>query len=156
MNRKQSAKCNAAIKDGEIADFLKAMLKVLARLRVDRPETWSDKLAGISRMELHILLLVQARPDIILREVRDDLDIPNSTLTGIIDRLEKSGLIERTINPRDRRSFGLMLTPEGKEIRKEHDRVMVEVASKVLCTLDTEEERRTLTGLLSTVGSRLE
>jgi len=37
-----------------------------------------------------------------------------STLSGIVDRLERRGLIERTIHPTDRRSFVLRLTPAGE------------------------------------------
>lgn len=37
-----------------------------------------------------------------------------STLTGIVDRLEQRGLLERAIHPTDRRSFVLRLTPAGE------------------------------------------
>jgi DNA-binding MarR family transcriptional regulator len=36
-----------------------------------------------------------------------------STLTGVLDRLERRGLVERRLNPRDRRSFTLHLTDDG-------------------------------------------
>ena len=36
-----------------------------------------------------------------------------STLTGVLDRLERRGLVERRLNPRDRRSFTIALTDEG-------------------------------------------
>jgi DNA-binding MarR family transcriptional regulator len=38
-----------------------------------------------------------------------------STLTGVIDRLERRELVRRAVNARDRRSFVLELTPEGVE-----------------------------------------
>lgn len=38
-----------------------------------------------------------------------------STLTGVLDRLERRGLVERQLNPRDRRSFTVTLTEEGGE-----------------------------------------
>ena len=41
-----------------------------------------------------------------------------STLTGVIDRLERRGLARRAVNARDRRSFVLELTPEGVEAAK--------------------------------------
>jgi DNA-binding MarR family transcriptional regulator len=37
-----------------------------------------------------------------------------STLTGVLDRLERRGLIERTLNPADRRSVLVRLTPSGR------------------------------------------
>jgi DNA-binding MarR family transcriptional regulator len=36
-----------------------------------------------------------------------------STLTGVLDRLERRGLVERRPNPRDRRSFTVDLTAAG-------------------------------------------
>jgi DNA-binding MarR family transcriptional regulator len=36
-----------------------------------------------------------------------------STLTGVLDRLERRGLVERRLNPRDRRSFTVELTNAG-------------------------------------------
>ena len=37
------------------------------------------------------------------------------TLTGIIDRLEQKGLVTRIVPPENRRSFTIILTPEGEQ-----------------------------------------
>jgi DNA-binding MarR family transcriptional regulator len=139
------------VPEAQIYMTVKSLLAVLNKMRSDRLEAWSDKLKGISKMELHILLLVQARPDIVLGEIRDRLDVPNSTLTGVIDRMEKQGLVRRTISARDRRSYGLELTEKGKGVRREHDRVLRTIATSMLSTLD-DEERKTFTVLLSKVA----
>lgn len=41
--------------------------------------------------------------------------VTKGTLTGIIDRLEKKGLVARVTPPDNRRSFTIILTPEGKK-----------------------------------------
>jgi DNA-binding MarR family transcriptional regulator len=133
---------------------IRSILMLLNKMKSDRLETWSEKLEGVSKMELHILLLIQSQPDIVLGEVRDKLDVPNSTLTGVIDRMEKQGLVERTISQRDRRSYGLEMTEKGKEIRREHDRILVVLSTKMLATLD-EEERKTFIRLLSKVADNM-
>ena len=48
---------------------------------------------------------------------RTNLD--SATLTGILDRLEKAGLIERLQHPTDRRAILVGLTEEGKSIASE-------------------------------------
>jgi DNA-binding MarR family transcriptional regulator len=40
-----------------------------------------------------------------------------STVTGLADRLEERDLIERVVNPANRRSSFLVLTPEGLRVR---------------------------------------
>ena len=45
--------------------------------------------------------------------------LDNSTITGLIDRLEKSGFVLRKANPKDRRIFLIHITPQGvKEVNK--------------------------------------
>jgi len=138
-----------------VYDTVRGLLMLLNKMRSDRLGTWSDKLEGVSKLELHILLLVQGRPDIVLGEVREKLDIPNSTLTGVIDRMEKQGLIRRTISGRDRRSYGLEIMERGREVRKEHDRILLMLATKMLATLD-ENERKTFITLLSKVANNMQ
>jgi MarR family transcriptional regulator, organic hydroperoxide resistance regulator len=61
-----------------------------------------------------------------------------STLTGVIDRLERRGLLRRAVNPRDRRSFVLELTADGERAARE-----------VQAAFDALEER-----MLARVGER--
>ena len=42
--------------------------------------------------------------------------VTKGTLTGIIDRLEKKGLVTRIVPPDNRRSFIIVLTPEGEKM----------------------------------------
>jgi DNA-binding MarR family transcriptional regulator len=44
------------------------------------------------------------------------VSLDSSTLTGIIDRMEKSGYVERKINPDDRRSALVLLTKKAREL----------------------------------------
>jgi len=124
-------------------------------LRVDRLGSWSRNLDGVRLLDLHILKLVEQKPEIILKEIRQELNIPHSTLTSAINRLGERGLVERVISQRDLRSFGLTLTENGCLIRKEHDRIDRLIAAKVLEALDTEEERQLLTGLLEKINKAL-
>ena len=53
---------------------------------------------------------------ITLGELGGRVYLDSSTLTGIIDRMERSGFVERHINPDDRRSVLVYLTAKGKEL----------------------------------------
>src|SRR5579864_3124936 len=58
----------------------------------------------VTDLEAHVLLhlLPEERP---VAELQKALGVAPSTLTGVIDRLEERGLVRRTVNPADRRSF---------------------------------------------------
>ena len=42
--------------------------------------------------------------------------VTKGTLTGIIDRLEKKGIVRREVPPENRRSFTVLLTDEGEAL----------------------------------------
>jgi MarR family transcriptional regulator, organic hydroperoxide resistance regulator len=58
-----------------------------------------------------------------------------STLTGILDRLERRGLVERALNPHDRRSFTVALTPDGVVAAGRVRRVFAEIEREVLASV---------------------
>lgn len=118
-------------------------------------ELWSDRLQGISTIEISILSIVEKRPDVILKEIIDLLGIPGSTLTNAVNRLEKRRLLRRIISPRDRRSYGLELTEEGRLAQVEHRQKEEVLWNRILNSYDTAEERKELTRLLQILADSL-
>ena len=53
-----------------------------------------------------------------MRELAQALACDNSNVTGIVDRLEARGLVERRASTDDRRVKMLVVTEEGKELRR--------------------------------------
>ena len=53
-----------------------------------------------------------------MSELADALHCDNSNVTGIVDRLEDRGLVERRSAPHDRRVKMLVVTDRGAEIRE--------------------------------------
>ena len=49
-------------------------------------------------------------------ELGQRVSLDSSTLTGIIDRMERSGYVERQLNPQDRRSVLVFLTAKAREV----------------------------------------
>lgn len=62
-----------------------------------------------------ILFLLRDKDARSMTELSKALAVENPTLTGLIDRLERSGFVTRVPNPDDRRSFKICITPEGME-----------------------------------------
>lgn len=62
-----------------------------------------------------ILFLLKQQDGRTMTELSQLIDLDNSTMTGLIDRLEKSGYVSRNSNPNDRRLSHIYITPRGIE-----------------------------------------
>lgn len=102
-----------------------------------------ERLQGISTLDLSIISAVARKPDLILKDIRAIVNLPNTTLTSLIDRLENRKLLKRVISTRDRRSYGLELTARGKMIYQAHLEYEQQLFHRILSMLDTHEERAT-------------
>lgn len=60
-----------------------------------------------------ILFLLKQKDGRTMTELSQVLGLDNSTMTGLTDRLEKAGLLERHANPGDRRTSHIHITPQG-------------------------------------------
>lgn len=60
-----------------------------------------------------ILFLLKQQDRRMISEVGRILGIENSAMTGLVDRLEKSGFVTRVIDPADRRALLICATPSG-------------------------------------------
>jgi DNA-binding MarR family transcriptional regulator len=58
--------------------------------------------------------------------------VTSPTMTGVIDRLVDMGLVQRAIEPSDRRSFRLCLTTAGRRILNRHSRLLATRIRQVL------------------------
>lgn len=69
--------------------------------------------------QVGILFLLQHDDGQTMTELSKTLAVANPTLTGLVDRLERSDFVRRQAGSDDRRSFRIYLTPDGiKECEK--------------------------------------
>jgi DNA-binding MarR family transcriptional regulator len=72
----------------------------------------------LTQAEAHILAYLHPRSTARINDIHEAFGHRRSTLTSVLDRLEKRGLIERTSDPDDRRSVVIALTPSGSAVSK--------------------------------------
>lgn len=73
---------------------------------------------GLAPMQLHALRLIEPGDGVPMSSLAGMLFCDASNVTGIVDRLEARGLIERRPSETDRRVKLLVLTDEGARLRE--------------------------------------
>jgi DNA-binding MarR family transcriptional regulator len=68
---------------------------------------------GVTQAEAHVLARLARGGPQTVGELLHGFGHKGSTLTNVLDRLDLRGLIERRLNPHDRRSFIVATTKEG-------------------------------------------
>lgn len=81
-------------------------------------------------------------------ELGDRLLLDSATMTGVLDRLEHAGLIERKAHATDRRMNLVVLTARGRDLQVPLDREMDQMNQDLLGEFSS-EERKLLRNLLT-------
>jgi DNA-binding MarR family transcriptional regulator len=105
----------------------------------------------LAPMQAKALHELNVEPPISMRELAERLKSDPSNVTGLIDRLEARGLVERRPDPNDRRIKGLALTSSGAKIR-ERLFARLYAAPRSLAEL-SERDQRTLKDVLQRILS---
>lgn len=74
---------------------------------------------GLRRGEFDVLTALRRAGEpytLIPSELADTLMMSRAGMTNRVDRLEQAGLVERTLDPNDRRSFLIALTEKGRTV----------------------------------------
>ena len=73
------------------------------------------------------------------KEIAERLKLENSTISGILERMEKKGLIKRMISKEDRRFIQIMLTEKGAALEDDVLAAVDEVNEEVMSVFSKEE-----------------
>jgi DNA-binding MarR family transcriptional regulator len=115
-----------ATKASIVADFRASMgeLKCIGSERLVRQ--------GVSMTQLHILHMLEHHGEMPMNRLADMLDVSVSNATGLIDRVEERGFVERIRVASDRRVVVVQLTPSGRQMLDEIEDLREEVLRRVL------------------------
>jgi len=90
------------------------LFDLLMRQRTRLPQVAAE--FELSEPQCHVLRLVEPGAGVPMRTVVERLGCDASNVTGIVDRREARGLVQRTACPHDRRVRMARLTPRGAQI----------------------------------------
>jgi DNA-binding MarR family transcriptional regulator len=87
---------------------------------------------GISMAQLHILYTLQRNGEMPMSRLAEMLNVSLSNATGLIDRIEERGFVERTRVPEDRRIVKIRVTEAGLQMLREIDALSDDLLRSVL------------------------
>ena len=74
------------------------------------------------------------------REIADRLQLENSTISGVLERMEKKNLIERQVSKKDRRYIEVVLTDKGASLKDDVLRTVEQFNDDVMTVFSPEEQ----------------
>lgn len=102
---------------------------------------------GVTPTQLSVLKLLSEIGDLSLSRLSAQIRAHNSTVTGIIDRMEAAGLVDRVQSEEDRRVWIIRLLPAGRKIADGAEVSPWETLRDAIGSL-TKSEQAQLLGLL--------
>jgi len=104
------------------SDLASALVQTMHRLQDLHAET--SRPLGLTPQQAHLLCVLISGP-LGMTELSRILSIERSSLTSMVDRLERRDLVARVANPADRRACRIELTAAGKDLAHQcHDAVV--------------------------------
>lgn len=118
---------------GIIADFRTTMGAIKCAM--------SERLVrlGISMTQLHIMYTLQRDGVMTMSRLADVLGVSLSNASGLVDRMEERGFVERHRVPADRRVVLVRITEGGTQVLQENDALSDNLMRDILARLDPAE-----------------
>lgn len=107
---------------------------------------------GITPVQYAAMQAVHDRPQLDQRTLSRSIGFDTSTIGGVIDRLEKRGLMQRNASDEDRRVRLLTLTAEGEALLEEVQPAMMRAQLRMLEPLPEPDRARFMQMLKVLVG----
>jgi DNA-binding MarR family transcriptional regulator len=110
--------------------------------------------ADLTGPQLTVVKLLEQIGDLSLSSLSEKIRAQNSTVTGIIDRMEREGLVTRERSKEDRRVVYIRLTEKGRGLARGIPVEPMEIFRSALETLSA-QEMRDLMRIMTKVAKRV-
>jgi DNA-binding MarR family transcriptional regulator len=97
--------------------------------------------------QMHAMEMLGNHGRLTMKELAEKMGVTTGSLTVLVDRLEKKGIVERQPHESDRRSIRLGMTAQGERLAAEHHALHLSLTQELTAGLTTEEMEQ-LAGLL--------
>lgn len=128
--------------------YIRRLQQIAVALFMEETAEW-----GITPVQFATLAAAHEQPGLDQRSLAAQIRFDTSTIGGVIDRLEKRGLIQRNAAPHDRRLRLLTVTPQGESLLAEVLPRVQAVQQRIVAPLPQAEQARFLELLRHVVES---
>lgn len=90
------------------------LLREATRRYQDLPVEAEIRRSGLTMPQVSAITMLFDRGPLSLKDLSRELGLSHSTVSGIVDRLERRGLLHREVDERDRRLTRISITPDVK------------------------------------------
>lgn len=114
------------------------------------------KIKGITQSQFFTLILLHTNSSMPMNALAERVGVKLPTMTGMVNRLVKSGYIKRVLHETDRRQVWVELTPKGKGMLHEFQGALRRRWEDVLAILDDSQVKqfyRIVEKLISRLGA---
>ncbi|CAM3820240.1 MarR family winged helix-turn-helix transcriptional regulator [Alkalicoccus chagannorensis] len=113
-----------------------------------------DEALPVSLEQFGILRVLYNKEKAAAKDIAEEVDVHKSAVSTKLNRLEKEGLIRRSLDEKDRRSRAVVLTEKGKDVFHQCEQATASFIEPIIQDL-TEEEWHTFLRVYEKLSRRL-
>ena len=136
---RRSAGRSTQAEENAIASAVTSIRRLVRALRVTAQQT--QAVAGISAAQLFVLQQLRVGEDLSLNVLAARTFTDRSSVADVVDRLRANGLVERAVDPLDRRRASIRITRAGRRVLTRAPTAPATALIAALRTLSPAEQR---------------
>lgn len=131
--------------DARVDEISDAFRMVIGAQRRMFSKVWRDR--SISKLNLYLLMLLEARDYQSMSELADQAGVTLPNLTGTITRMEELGLVRRVPCKEDRRKVLVRLAAKGRSVLEQIESIRRAEIGRLFRRLSPDEQEMCLTAM---------
>lgn len=91
---------------------------------------------GLTYPQYLVMMVLWERDQLLVKDIGERLELDSGTLSPLLKRLEKAGLVERHRNHTDEREVYVRLTEKGQQLENDAQNIMPEILQQTACGVE--------------------
>ena len=131
--------------ENETMEIAKLLQEVMLLFRHKMTKVVED--TGVTTLQMMIMGIISKEKTLKITELSGKLSLSNSTVSGIVDKMEKLGMLERVRSEQDRRVVYVSISPNFVDMHQNFHKRFEENIALIINKSTPEELNKILEGL---------